>query len=245
MKKSILTVVVIFCISITSASAQWWSSNKSIKGNGDMVSKSRKTSDYDKVSLVGFMDVVLVSGTEGNLTIEAESNLQEYITTEVKNGTLKISVEKGVNISPSKNNMIKVTVPFEDLEGAHLTGSGDIWTEDKITAKDFSLSVTGSGDLKLEIEADDITGNVTGSGDVVLIGNAKSLDCGVTGSGDFDAFKLRAKKVSAQVSGSGDVMVYAEEELEARVAGSGDIEYKGNPSKENFKTSGSGDISKH
>ncbi|UAB82915.1 DUF2807 domain-containing protein [Zunongwangia sp. SCSIO 43204] len=244
MKKSILAAVIL-CISITSANAQWWSSDKSIKGNGDVVTENRKTSDYDAVSLVGFMDVALVKGSEGNLTIEAESNLQEYITTEVKNGTLKISVEKGVNISPSRNKTIKVTVPFEDLEGAYLTGSGDIWTEDKITARDFSLSVTGSGDMNIEIEADEIDGKVTGSGDIQLIGTASELDCNVTGSGDFDAYKLRAAIVSAQVSGSGDIMVYAEKELNARIAGSGDISYKGNPSKENFKTSGSGDISKY
>ena len=244
MKKSILAAVIL-CISITSANAQWWSSDKSIKGNGNVVTENRKTSDYDAVSLVGFMDVALVKGSEGNLTIEAESNLQEYITTEVKNGTLKISVEKGVNISPSRNKTIKVTVPFEDLEGAYLTGSGDIWTEDKITARDFSLSVTGSGDMNIEIEADEIDGKVTGSGDIQLIGTASELDCNVTGSGDFDADKLWAAVVSAQVSGSGDIMVYAEKELNARIAGSGDISYKGNPSKENFKTSGSGDISKY
>ncbi len=244
MKKSILAAVIL-CISITSANAQWWSSDKSIKGNGNVVTENRKTSDYDAVSLVGFMDVALVKGSEGNLTIEAESNLQEYITTEVKNGTLKISVEKGVNISPSRNKTIKVTVPFEDLEGAYLTGSGDIWTEDKITARDFSLSVTGSGDMNIEIEADEIDGKVTGSGDIQLIGTASELECNVTGSGDFDAYKLKAAVVSAQVSGSGDIMVYAEKELNARIAGSGDISYKGNPSKENFKTSGSGDISKY
>ena len=244
MKKSILAAVIL-CISITSANAQWLSSDKSIEGNGNVVTENRKTSDYDAVSLVGFMDVALVKGSEGNLTIEAESNLQEYITTEVKNGTLKISVEKGVNISPSRNKTIKVTVPFEDLEGAYLTGSGDIWTEDKITARDFSLSVTGSGDMNIEIEADEIDGKVTGSGDIQLIGTASELDCNVTGSGDFDAYKLRAAVVSAQVSGSGDIMVYAEKELNARIAGSGDISYKGNPSKENFKTSGSGDISKY
>ena len=244
MKKSILAAVIL-CISITSANAQWWSSDKSIKGNGDVVTENRKTSDYDAVSLVGFMDVALVKGSEGNLTIEAESNLQEYITTEVKNGTLKISVEKGVNISPSRNKTIKVTVPFEDLEGAYLTGSGDIWTEDKITARDFSLSVTGSGDMNIEIEADEIDGKVTGSGDIQLIGTASELECNVTGSGDFDAYKLKANIVSAQVSGSGDIMVYAEKELNARIAGSGDISYKGNPSKEDFKTSGSVDISKY
>ena len=39
--------------------------------------------------------------------------------------------------------------------------------------------------------------------------------------------------------------VFANEELNAKVLGSGDITYKGNPTKENFKTFGSGDISKY
>ncbi|WP_417886201.1 head GIN domain-containing protein [Zunongwangia sp.] len=244
MKKLLLTTVII-CLAITTVNAQWWSSEEKIKGNGEVVTKSRKTSDYDKVSLTGFMDVILIKGKEGNLEIEAESNLQKYIITEVKGGQLKIKVQKGVNLIPSRNNSVKIKVPFEDLEEVSITGSGDIWNEDKITANNFELSITGSGDIVLDIEADKIKGNVTGSGDVVLKGMASYLDCKVTGSGDFDAFKLKTNTVDAQVSGSGDINVFAEEELNAKVLGSGDVTYKGNPTKENFKTFGSGDISKY
>lgn len=222
--KKLVTAVLIICLGITSVNAQWWSSEKQIKGNGNYITKTRKTNSYDQVNLVGFMDVILIKGTEGNLEIKAESNLQEYITTEVRGSRLKISVEKGVNLKPSHNKMIIIKVPFEDIE---------------------ATSVTGSGDIVLDIEANKIKSNVTGSGDIVLKGKTSHLDCEVTGSGDLDAYKLKAKTVAAQVSGSGDVMVYAEEELQAKVSGSGDITYKGNPRNENFKTFGSGDISKY
>ncbi|MDT0685805.1 head GIN domain-containing protein [Autumnicola psychrophila] len=243
MKIAIL-VLIALTLSFTSANAQWWGNDK-IKGNGKVVTDNRSTPDYDEVQLVGFMNVELVAGTEGRLKVEAESNLQEYIITEVSGGILKISVEKGVQIDPSRGNEIKITVPFEDLEGVSLTGSGDIWTRDKIKASNFSSSVTGSGDMNLDLNVENLEGAITGSGDVNFKGTANTFKCKVTGSGDFEAYDLKARFVEATVSGSGDVMVNVSEKLTARVSGSGDISYKGNPEKEDFKTSGSGSVSSY
>jgi hypothetical protein len=148
------------------------------------------------------MDVDLVRGTEGELKVEAESNLQQYITTEVTNGVLKISVKKGVSISPSRNMGVKVTVPFEDLDGVSLTGSGDLRGLDQIKAAEFETQVTGSGNLKLNLNVRDLKSSITGSGDIELSGNAETFSCKVTGSGDFNAFELKAGKVEASVSGS-------------------------------------------
>lgn len=241
MKKSVL-VLSLLALSFTSANAQWWSSKK-IEGNGNYTKESRSVSDYDQVALQGFMDVELVAGAEGKLTVEAESNLQEFIITEVSNGKLKISVEEGVNLDPSRNYEIRITVPFEDLDGVSLTGSGDIYSSDRIKAERFEASVTGSGDIDLQLEAGSVEAKVVGSGDLNLKGSTGDLECVVTGSGDLDASGLKAERASATVSGSGGIQVYASEALKSRVAGSGDIEYSGNPKKQDFRTSGSGSIS--
>ncbi|WP_373057436.1 head GIN domain-containing protein [Zunongwangia sp. H14] len=241
MKNSILILAAIL-FGFTSVNAQWWG-NEKVKGNGKMVTEERSTSNYDEVQLVGSMDVELISGSEGRLKVEAESNLQEYILTEVEGGKLKISVKKGVELRPSGNNEIKITVPFEELEEVSVTGSGDLWNSDKITASEFAAFLTGSGDLNLHLDVQDLKGSITGSGDIVMEGTAGHFECKVTGSGDFEAFNLKANTVEATVSGSGDLMVYASEKLTARVSGSGDITYKGKPAKEDFKVSGSGSVS--
>ncbi|MFO7718886.1 MAG: head GIN domain-containing protein [Gillisia sp.] len=241
MKRTILILAALI-LSISTANAQWWK-NEKIKGNGEMITQSRTVSNYDKVALVGSMDVELISGKEGALKVEAESNLQEYITTEVSDGVLKISVKKGVSISPSGNRGIKLIVPFEEIEGVSITGSGDIRNSDQIKAKSFETRVTGSGNLKLNLNVKDLNSVVTGSGNTELKGSAENFSCTVTGSGDFDAFNLRTFKAEVVVSGSGDVEITATEELKARVSGSGDIKFKGNPKKEDFKTTGSGSIS--
>lgn len=241
MKKTVLIFAALL-LSISTANAQWWK-NERIKGNGEMTTQNRSVSNYDKVSLVGFMDVELVSGKEGALKVEAESNLQQYITTEVSDGVLKISVEKGVSISPSGNRGIKVLVPFEEIEGVSLTGSGDLWSSDQIKSEYFKTSLTGSGNLKLNLSVRDLKSTITGSGNTELKGTAENFSCTVTGSGDLEAYNLRASRAEASVSGSGDVELTATQELKARVAGSGDITYNGNPKKQDFKTAGSGSIS--
>ncbi|HKL35469.1 MAG TPA: head GIN domain-containing protein, partial [Salegentibacter sp.] len=193
--KNLFLILAVSLIATTPAQCQWWKSNETVRGNGDMTSEKRSTDDYDGISLIGSMDVELVPGKEGNLTVEAESNLQEFITTEINGGTLKISVEKGYNLKPSRNNGIKITVPFRDLAAVEVTGSGDIWNTSKIKAKKFSTKVTGSGDIRLELDTEDLSGQVTGSGDILLSGQAREFDCKVTGSGDFKAYDLKAENV--------------------------------------------------
>ena len=243
--KKLFATIFIALISITATQAQWWQGTKKVSGNGNMVTQTRTTSSYDAVALTGSMDVILVKGREGNLKIEAEENLQQHILTEVEGGRLKISVEKGYSLNPSRNHNIVITVPFTDINGVSLTGSGDIRSSDMISAAEFSINVTGSGNVRLPVKAQSTSASITGSGDINLSGSSVDFDCKVTGSGDISAFGFKAQHVKATVTGSGDIQVYASESLKASTPGSGDIEYRGNPKKEDFRTMGSGSISKN
>jgi hypothetical protein len=240
MKKSILLIAAL--IMATATQAQWWG-NERVKGNGNMTTETRTTGDYEAIKCGGSFDYILVAGTEGKIKIEGESNLLEYIITEIKGGDLVIKTKKGVSLSTSRGKTIKVTIPFEDISGVSLAGSGDLWNEDKITASDFDVSLAGSGDVILDIEASTIDGSLAGSGDLTLKGNTNNLKVRLAGSGDIHGFGLQANHTDASVAGSGDIEIVSNQSLKARVSGSGDIEYKGNPSKEDSKVSGSGSIS--
>lgn len=244
MKKT--TVLILgFLLAITTVNAQWWGGNK-VKGNGNVVTDERKTSDYDQVDVAGSLDVELFSGSEGNITVKAEENLLEYIITEVKGSRLVIKIKDGYSLSPSSHNSILITVPFKDIEQVSLAGSGDVYTRTNniIKASSLKASLAGSGDVKLEVNAGEVKANVSGSGDVSLMGEATELKCSVAGSGDIHAFELKTKNVEASVAGSGDIKVYCDGVLMAKVTGSGDIKFRGNPTKEESKTVGSGSVSK-
>lgn len=240
MKKAIVLTLV---LAITaSCSAQW---GKKIKGNGEKVTIDRSTNDYDAIAVSGWFDVDLVDGKEGQLTLEGESNLLEYITTEVKNGKLIIKTEKNVNLKPSNwNSGIRITVPVESVSSISLSGSGDIVGKTTIKVEKLETAMSGSGDITLDIDTNSVGARMSGSGDITFSGNTANFTASISGSGDIKAFELEADNVEATVSGSADIKVTANKSLTARVSGSGDITYKGNPEKLDTKTSGSGDISK-
>ena len=237
MKKSILLIAMILLG--TSAHAQWW---KRIKGNGNTITQTRQTANYDKVSVSGSFDVQLVRGEEGEITLKGEENLLEHIEVYVKNNVLILKVKDNINLSSSWNKTITIEVPVIEITGVKLSGSGDISTQTTLKSTDFNAAVSGSGDISLAIEATNLYVQISGSGDINLSGSADDLTVKVSGSGDVNAYDVAAQDATVTVSGSADVTLTVKGTLNAKVSGSGDIQYKGNPKKVVSKVSGSGDV---
>ncbi|UAB80518.1 DUF2807 domain-containing protein [Marixanthomonas sp. SCSIO 43207] len=237
LKKSILIAFIALTAQLTVA--QSWNKSK-IKGNGNVTTKTVSTSDYDHIHVTGSMDVTLVHGDEGTITVKTDENLHEHLEISSNGNTLTISVKKDRSISTKKG--IDITVPFKDLSEVSLVGSGDITATKTIKANDFDASVTGSGDVILKVETNSLNAKITGSGDMKLTGKTENFELKLSGSGDFDGRSFDANDTQVYVSGSGDAMVSAKKSLKARVNGSGDISYKGNPSNSDTKVMGSGTI---
>jgi hypothetical protein len=239
MKKLFKSLLLCSLLFTTISNAQWNSKNR-IKGNGILKTEKRVTANYDEIKVAGFFDVVLVSGPEGNITVEAEENLLQYIKIEVKGSVLSVFIDKNINLSTNKKLLI--TIPFESLDAVSLVGSGDITSKNTIKAKQFKSALSGSGNITLDIDAIDTEALVSGSGDLILRGKSQQLDTALSGSGDINTAELKTDNVTATVAGSGDVTVYCSNNLKATVAGSGDIFYKGNPKTKETKVTGSGAI---
>jgi hypothetical protein len=235
--KIVLVVSILF---ITGCTAQ---NRGRVKGNGNVIHKTKDVGSFENIGVSGAFDIYLVKGKEGHLDIKIEENLLPYLVTEVDKGQLKIKWKKGTSISTRKG--VVITVQFKSINAVGLIGSGDITSKDLIKADDFNASVSGSGDMDLEVESNSLRAAVSGSGDMVLKGSTKSFDVAVAGSGDISAFHLKSDTAEVKVSGSGDVELTVQNELKARVSGSGDVSYKGNPKIQDIKVSGSGDVSSY
>ncbi|WP_203295858.1 head GIN domain-containing protein [Luteirhabdus pelagi] len=240
--KTIVTLTLALCCLIWQPASAQWGKNK-VKGNGNVTEQTISVDNYDKVKVTGSMDVTLQSGAEGTITVRTDSNLHEYLKIESNGNQLTIGIENGVSVYTKKG--INISVPFESLDEVSLVGSGDVVTSDRIDATNFTTSVTGSGDVVLDVNAEQIDAKVTGSGDLVLKGATENLEVKVTGSGDFNGEDLRSNHTEAYVSGSGDAEVQAKDSLKARVNGSGDITYHGSPSRKDSKVMGSGSVSQN
>ncbi len=238
MKKLIITSIIL-TLSFSVNAQSWWNSKK-VRGNGNVTTEKRSTSDYESVSLAGSFDIKLVEGKEGRISLRGEENLMKYIITEVKNGKLTVKVKKNVNLRMTKK--FTVTVPYKSINRVALAGSGDISNSGIIKAKGFKVSIAGSGDINLNVNANTIKTNIAGSGNINLSGKSTELNCSIAGSGDINAYALKTESTNVSVSGSGSVKTTVSKSIKSRVSGSGSIYYKGSPDKIDSKSAGSGSV---
>ncbi len=237
----VLLICVAFIASQT-INAQWFGSKK-ITGNGDVVTKTIETNDYDQIQISGSIDAQLIAGSEGSIKIEAESNIMDYIEIDSKRGELSVGLEDGINFSTRKG--IKVYIPVESIKAVSLAGSGDIYSDLTLRSDVMKISVAGSGDITLITESRNLNLAVAGSGDLKVSGRTEQLDASVAGSGDISAYNLKANNVKASIAGSGDVAVFCNGgSMQASIVGSGDLRYKGKTSSLKKNIMGSGDITK-
>lgn len=234
MKKIFFTFLTLFAGILTS------SAQKTIKGNGTVITENRKTETYDQITLIGSPDVELIKGKEGNLQVQAESNIVPYIETKVENNKLTIKFKEGKSYQTKKR--IKIIVPVEDVSKIALKGSGDIFGDHLFTDEYLNVTVEGSGDVSLKVDNQNLNAEVIGSGDINLKGKTNRFNASVKGSGDIKAKNLKAVSSKLHVNGSGDIESSTSTNVSVSVNGSGDIKVYGNPTKVEKNVKGSGDI---
>lgn len=238
--KKLFTIAALFIL-LPFYSQNWWNKN-TLKGNGNIKTETRKTSDYESISVSGSFTVKLIQGNEGTLTLSGEENILDYVTTEVENGNLKIKFNKNLNLKLSRK--IEVTVPVEEIKSLALSGSGSITSTLQLKSTNFSTAQSGSGKININIDTKKLETALSGSGQLILSGFTENFNIALCGSGNVDSRKMNSEKVVAQISGSGRVNLTTSQSIKAVVSGSGQINYSGNPKIVEEKVSGSGGINK-
>lgn len=234
-------VILILFVAIVSASCAQSIITKTINDNGNVVLKERSVKPYTEVENVTSFDVILREGNVGNLLIEASDNLEPYIETSVQGDKLKIYLKEGFSYNVKQKVTIYVSVN-NNLKAIQLVGSGDVILERGLRLNHLKCSLVGSGDIDIDVEANALDLVLSGSGDLNAKGDCPTLNISLAGSGDIKAQSIKSKNVSANVVGSGDVMVYASEEFKGKVVGSGDILVEGNPKIQDTSVLGTGGI---
>ncbi len=215
-RRSIIGRAVIL---VTLIAAACGSDVDGVRGSGDVQTDERAVSGFDEILLEGGGSIVVdVSGTE-SLRIEADDNLLPLLSSEVRGRRLELRTRE--SIAPSQP--IVYTIGAVAFEGISIVGSGDV-VATNLDCTSFDASIAGAGDLDLTGECD-------------------RLDLSITGTGGFAGEAFEVATADIGISGSGNVVVNATDELVVRITGSGDVGYLGDPSTD-IDIAGSGDVRK-
>lgn len=204
----------------------------------------RDVAAFTKVKLKGSMDVEVKVGPKQSLKVIADSDIINYLSTDVTDTMLEIDMKhnKGLRGLFGNHGRTSVIITVPNLEAAELSGSGDLLIED-VNQDQFDLGLRGSGDIVMKnAQTSHIDIELRGSGDIKINGRCDRVKISLQGSGDIMAKKMACKTADVMVQGSGDVSVFASENADVTVRGSGDIYVSGKPNILNQRVKGSGDI---
>lgn len=233
--------VLVFAIAILSISAcSQGQIRKTVHGNGNVVTKERKTEHFSGVKVSTGIDVFLKQGDSEAISVEADENLQEYILTEVRNGELHVYTE--VNIRDAERKRVYVTM--KEINSVRTSSAGDVIGESPVKSDKLVLSASSAGNIRMEVNANEIRLDISSSGDISLTGNTDVLEADLSSAGNLNAYDLKAREADVSVSSAGDAEINVTEKITARASSAGDINYKGDPKYVDAHTSSAGGVHK-
>lgn len=195
-----------------------------IKGNGEIVTKEIKVSDFSEIRIGQGIGSVSMSdffswgqrfkspefhytqqqGSAG-LEITIDENLLTSLNIETTNGVLVIEAKKGTKISPTS---MEIKGHSRELTALSTSGSTDFYLNSKLTTEKLEVSASGGSDVYLK-------------NPVRISGLCKFS---LSGGSDLKATDLECDKI------------------EARTSGGSDISLAGNANSGSYRTSGGSDI---
>lgn len=230
--KAILASTLLLVASLNTSSDDW--------------KKDRSVSGFTGLSVSSGIDVYLSQGGSERLTLEGHNVDEDRVISEVKNGTLRLYIDrKGFSgWSFGRNNYVKAYLTFKQLSNLQASGGADVFGQGRLSFNDLNLEASGGSDVKLDLRADDLNVSASGGADAVIQGSARTLNANGSGGADLDARKLAVEVCNANSSGGSDVYVNASKELTMKASGGSDIYYYGSAKVLAKSESGGSDITR-
>lgn len=202
-----------------------------IKSTGKIEREGRSISSFRAIEIDDRINLYITQSNVLSLEVEAGKNLQDLISTEVKNGVLKIQNDNRCNWVRSFKKDINVYLSTPTLEEFTYYGSGEVRFQNIFTTPIFRLNMwEASGNMFLQLNCPDIEiKSHTGPADLYCNGTGKKLVAYINGIGRMNLGDLVAKEVLAVNTNSGSLTVSSDSLLEANISGDGDIQYIGSP----------------
>lgn len=204
--------------------------------------ETRDVADFDEVVMRLSGKVYIKLGTKNEVILEGDEDVLEKVRLDVREGRLSIGEESRSRWSwRSSRTSLNVYITVKELNGASVSGSGEVIGQDVFKSDGFRISVSGSGNIELELDAKEVDSRISGSGNIEVSGSAEYSKLGMSGSGKYLAEEMKVDDYEISISGSGRASVNAQESLDVRISGSGGVYYRGRPSV-NSSVSGSGRV---
>jgi len=201
----------------------------SIDGNREYSSINRQLSPYSEVGIKGNFEIELDPTFNDHVSINADSNLHNYIYTEVVDGKLIISTPENRSLNSLRD--IHIVVGAKTLKSLQIEGSNNLSSSTVIVFDTLKLNIAGASKSSLKLTGKVLEGEFPGAVSLELNGYVKKMTINLAGAAKLNSFDLQTSICYINLAGAAKADIYATDTLSVNIAGVGLVNYKGNPRK--------------
>ena len=223
--------------------------------NSTGVTQVRTVGKFTGVSVSNGIKVNFTQGNNQTVVVETNPNLQEYVSTEVQNGILVISVNSK-NKKKLNFKKLLVTIEAPQLSSVRLSSGSLLTTVNKVNENDFQADISSGANLnadlnirnktsvdissgssaRIDVKTNNLVFEGTSGSMATIIGTAETTDMTVTSAASCNAQDFVVKKAIVSASSGSSLKISATDDLTASATSGASIRYKGTP--KNMSSSG-------
>jgi len=189
--------------------------------------ESRQVSDFTGIDASYCFDITVNKGNSESLAIEADDEVMPYVRSEVKNGVLRLYLDK--NDLQNTGNL-KAVITMKNLDNVSLSGACKLTANNLFTPDNFKADCSGISSITVNVKTDQLNVELSGASVVNLTGSANDLKMNASGISVIKAENLTVKNADVRVSEMCKATVNVTNHLKAEASGGASITYKGSPS---------------
>ena len=179
----------------------------------------------------GPIDVVVTLGNSESCKFVGDSEAIATLLAQVEGSMLVIRPQMSWKSWERKYSGKKITayVNAKKLSSFTMSGSGSMEVKGAVKTSDLSVVLSGSGNLSLSSNSKTLSAVISGSGKLNINGEANNASVTLSGSAVFAGKDFSVSDLTTQMSGSGNVHIAVSENINAVISGSASVYYSGNP----------------
>ena len=236
--KSIL--LGLFALSILATSCN---KNEDVTPSNNVTTVDKTITGYSQLNVSDpFKVYVTFSETEEKIQVEANSNLQQYITVEKQNNQLVIYVDDNVDIEGSA--VLNVYITTKQLDAFYAAGASTIQLQNELNATNVSINLSGACTFSGNMFVNELYTDLTGASNVNISGSANSVELNATGSSNMSDYGFETNNFTCDLEGASNAYLTIKQNLNVAANGASNVYYKGHGVVSNQDLSGGSTIQK-
>ena len=205
-------------------SALIFTSCDNITGSGNIVTEKRNADSFTAVNVGGGFDVEIKKGTATSLTVEADDNIIKAVETEVRGGTLHISLKK-FNVT---NAHLKIYIIAPSIKDIDASAGATVTVKDGLTAtNEINLEASSGSKITTAVDAPSIIAHSSSAGEIIVNGHTKNFNAESSSGASVKATDLLSENATANASSGASAHVNSSVSLNATASSGGSVHYKG------------------